>query len=172
MCIRHARSLHFLALVIWLFSLPVTEAAWALSWPWQIEMNQCYAAVHELKAGLLPQPATPTSVQKADWTDLEIAVWHHLCDRRSLLKDDWGAILKKLSLQPETVPRLDAIFIKAIIASNKFDVPDFDYIHIEGATVTSDLDLSHEILRSSLILRDCIFTGNVTAQVAGSISPA
>jgi len=52
-------------------------------------------------------------------------------------------------------------FLKTIITSNTFDVPGFDFINIVGVSVDGVLDLSNNILRSSLILQRCIFLNDV-----------
>jgi hypothetical protein len=56
---------------------------------------------------------------------------------------------------------ISGAFLKKVLVSNLFDVPGFNYIHIEHASIVGEVDLNNEILRSSLILRNCLFWDEV-----------
>lgn len=86
------------------------------------------------------------------WSSTEIKIWDHLCDRRPFLQKDWGV---------QDDRRISAVFIKALVASNYFDEPQFDLIHVEHAIVEGEVDLSNETLRSSIKFISCIFTEKV-----------
>jgi len=101
------------------------------------------------------------SNSEESWSILEVYVWNHLCDRKPFTISDWPKNLK------DNERKISAYFIKAVIASNKFDIPGYNLIRIEGATITGELDLQHEILRSDLTLKKCIIEGAVTLIFCG-----
>jgi len=73
-----------------------------------------------------------------------------------------NAKIQEVRENVNTVNRtISGAFLKKVLVSNLFDVPGFNYIHIEHASIVGDVDLNNEILRSSLILRDCLFWDEV-----------
>jgi hypothetical protein len=92
---------------------------------------------------------------------LQIAVWNFLCTRHHLEESNWKEILGKTDL-PEDAPRaLQGKFVKALVAATVFDVPGYSVIAIDGATIVGELDLTREVLRSGLSIRNSTFRGPV-----------
>jgi hypothetical protein len=122
------------------------------------EIVSCDQRLANLRPGLeLIKP----SGEMEDWLPIEKRIWHHLCQRLKLTKEDWPSLASGLS-RTDAQRNVHGAFIRAIVASNQFDVPGFDYIHIEGVNVIDNLDLSNEILRSGLAITNSTVNGSVT----------
>jgi len=92
---------------------------------------------------------------------LQIAVWNFLCTRHHLGKEGWEKVFKDSGVKNPS-PILTGAFIKAVVASVAFNVPDYNEIVIDGATIKGALNLTHEVLRSGLAIRNSTFLGPVT----------
>lgn len=93
---------------------------------------------------------------------LQRAVWNFLCTRRHLEEQHWGEVFTSAGLAKDSPRNLSGNFVKALVASTVFDVPGYSEIAIDGATIEGDLDLTHEVLRSGLSIRNSTFRGRVS----------
>jgi len=92
---------------------------------------------------------------------LQKAVWNFLCTRHHLEESSWDEISKDAGLANNPSRTLSGKFVKALVASTVFDVPGYSEIAIDGAIIEGDLDLTHEVLRSGLSIRNSTFRNNV-----------
>ena len=139
-----------LATVLLLFITPIS----ALAARNNSSVQVCKVALAKglLKAGL----QYDENGIKHPWTRPEKAIWSKLCDWRPFTHRDWELIEPKVANH-----EISALLLRAIVVSNYFDEPQFDIIHIDDATITGPLNLTHEILRSSLTVRNSHFLGAV-----------
>jgi len=127
----------------------------------------------ECKGAIVDQASIP-GLLRVRLSEIDRAVWRWLCDRRPLKKADWnnkseweklfsGTADQKWFGKNWPIPAhlVSAELIKAVVISNRFDGPVFDFVDIEDVVIENNMDLAHEILRSSLILRDCTFKSDV-----------
>lgn len=91
-----------------------------------------------------------------DEEELEVAIWRFLCGRGHLRADQRKQLALRVPSQGVT-----GTFIKFLVASTFFDVPGYSEVDLEGLTVRGPVDLSHEILRGGLAIRNSTFNDKV-----------